>query len=155
VLPSSKHAGPRSRATRGAKVGVPAFVATVIALILVGIAIWGLWASAAVARLVANASTGPTEQNLSVATFLLVWLVCFGPFLYFATAILWSTLAPESHAWLAPLRLFNFIVGLRTLAESRRWSSGDKSKAPRASPQRKRLSPPENSTHNAENSKPT
>lgn len=124
---SSQHPGPPARAPRGFRVGVVRFVAAVIALTLIGIAAWGLRVSADVGRLVERASTAPTSHNLSMATFLLVWLFCFGPFLYFGVAILWSTFAPESHAWLAPLRLFNFIVGLRALAESRRRYSNDKS----------------------------
>ena len=107
--------------------GIVPFVAAAIGLALVGIAIWGLWVSADVARLVASAALTPEKHNLSVATFLLVWLVCFGPFLYFGAAILWSTFAPEKRGWLVPLRLFTFVVGLRAAAEVSRRLSRNKS----------------------------
>jgi hypothetical protein len=133
---------------------VPAFLATLIALTLIGIAIWGLWVSADVARLVANAAVAPANHNLSSAALLLVWLVFFGPFFYFGAAILWSTFVPESRVWLGPLRLFTYIAGLRAAAEeSRRLSSNESGQkvlpAPHP-PEQGGLSP--DSTHDAEDS---
>jgi hypothetical protein len=128
MVPSPDHPEPHSRTTRRSWIGlVPPFLATVIGFALLAIAIWGLWASADVAHLVANAAGAPEKHNLSSAAFLLVWLVFFGPFLYFGVAILWSAFSRGSHAGLAPLRLFSFIVSLRIAAEESRRLSSDKS----------------------------
>jgi hypothetical protein len=128
MVRSPNHAEPHAKTTRRSRSGrIPVFLATVIGLALVGIAIWGLWASADVARLVANVAGAPEKHNLSSAAFLLVWLVFFGPFLYFGVGILWSIFSRRSGAWLAPLRLFTFIVGLRAAAEENRRQAGNKS----------------------------
>ena len=108
-------AEPHSRTRRRFFVGrVPALLATLIALTLIGIAIWGLWVSADIAHVVAG-------------DFFLLWLVFFGPFLFFGVAILWSTFSQQRGSWLAPLRLFTFVVGLRTVAEESRRRSSNKS----------------------------
>src|SRR6202022_2621649 len=66
---------------------VPALLATLIALTLIGIAIWGFWVSADLAHVVAG-------------DFFLLWLVFFGPFLFFGVAILWGTFSRPSGSWL-------------------------------------------------------
>jgi hypothetical protein len=109
-------AEPHSRTPRRFFDGrVPALLATLIALTLIGIAIWGFWVSADLAHVVAG-------------DFFLLWLVFFGPFLFFGVAILWCTFSRPSGSWLAPLRLFTFVVRLRTVAESRRRSSNKSGK---------------------------
>lgn len=146
MVSSPKHAEPHSRTNCRSWVGVvPGFLTTVIGLALVGIALWGLWASADVGRLVASASVAPVRHNLRAAAFLLVWLVFFGPFLYFGAAILWYTFGPKSYTWLAPLRLFTFVVGMRAAAEERqrlsRSTSGEKTLPPPRPPEQVGPSP--------------
>jgi hypothetical protein len=153
MAPSPKHTEPQARATRRSLASrVPAFLATIIAVTLIGIAIWGLWVSADIARVVAGAGASVAKHDLSASIFFLLWLVFFGPFLFFGVVILWSTFLPESRAWLAPLRMFSFLVGLRAAAEADGQRSPNKSreKALPASrpPQEVGLSP--DSTHGPE-----
>ena len=119
---------PRSKTRRRFFLGrVSASLASLIALTLIGIAIWGLWVSADVAHVVAGASVPSAKHNLSAATFLLVWIVFFGPFLYFGIAIVWSTFSSQSGTWLTPLRLFTYVVGLRAAAEENQRPSRNES----------------------------
>jgi hypothetical protein len=128
----------RSRSERVAVYG-----ATILGVVLIGIAVWGVWVSADVARLAGSKGATKAEQSAGEAAFLLVWLVVFGPFLYFGALVLRSVVTREGRAWLVPLRLFTYIVSLRAKAEMRRPDSGkrkDSKTHPAPGPQ-KRLGP--------------
>src|SRR5437899_10226738 len=118
MSPSLKYAESRSRPIHRSRDGISALLGITIGLVLAVIGIWGFWISAEVARMAASDSIAPAKQNPSAVVFCLVWLVCFAPFLYFGAVVLRVTFAPESRAWLVPLRLFTFIVGLRAAAEA-------------------------------------
>jgi hypothetical protein len=118
---------------------VLAWLATLTAITLIGIAIWGLRVSADVAHVVAG-------------DFFLVWLVFFGPFLFFGVAILWSTFCRQSGSWLAPLRFFTFVVGLRVAGGEDQGRSSNKSREralPAPSPPNQ-VGLPSDSTHHTE-----
>jgi hypothetical protein len=112
MQPSPERPESRTKTLRSFFVGrVAALLATLVALTLIGIAVWGIWVSADVARQVAGG-------------FFLLWLVFFGAFLFFGVVILWFTFSRRDRSWLTPLRLFTFVVSVRVATgESQRRSS--------------------------------
>ena len=137
---SPKLPEPHSKTRRRFLIGrVAALLGTLVALTLIGIAIWGLWVSADIAHVVAG-------------DFFLLWLVFFGPFLFFGIAILWFTFSRQSGSWLTPLRFFTFVLGLRVAGEKDQGRSSNKSReralpAPRPPNQ---VGLPSDSTHHTE-----
>jgi hypothetical protein len=119
-------------------------------VVLVGIAVWGVWISAGVGGFVP--ATRPGDHSLSTAVSVLTWLVFFGPFFYFGAALLYSAFAPEDRNWLVPLRWFSVVVALRTIADAKRQSSVNAAagKLPLAEDVPRRLPAPKDSTRSGE-----
>lgn len=92
----------------------------VFGFVFVAIGLWGFWVSADVVRFAGFTSGFPGQHRLKAAIFLLSWMVLFGPFFYFGLVILRSSFGVEERAWLIPLRVFTYLVGLRFSAEKQR-----------------------------------
>ena len=122
LIPRPAASGSRKRGYSKGK-SFATYSARVFGAALIGIAIWGVWISKDVARLAGDGGVATGKHSASDAAFFLIWLVVFGPFLYFGVAILRSTFTHEGRAWLIPLRVFTYIVGLRAIAEMRRRNS--------------------------------
>ena len=93
---------------------LPVVVPCLIGAAMVGIAIFGFWVAAAVARPSGNPLTASPERLLAPVKFILSWLVMFGPFFFFGTAMLRSAIRknwPDRRAW----RLFAALAAPRWL----------------------------------------
>jgi hypothetical protein len=113
-------AGSKEREQSSRARAANALFGRIIGVVLVGIAVWGLWVAADVPRYMDTAAV-PEQHKLNAAVVLLTWLVLFGPFFYFGVVMLRSSFAPEERSWLIPLRVFTYLVGRRfSIARQRR-----------------------------------
>jgi hypothetical protein len=99
------------------------FATVMIGAGLIALGIWGFWASADwAAQLAADPIRTSVDQLTEVAA-IFIWLVMFAPCLAGGVLLLWAAFTTEGDSWLAPFRMFNFILAYKIFRETRRRES--------------------------------